>query len=142
MVHEEQPRDPETLDGGRVDALHLGDRDRANGRVGLDYADAGVDVAPGCSAVVASFSLAAALRAFILICLIFGSPSTDCPGAHVPCVRRWRTRSCRFRTLRPEVLASPVDRSDGWIDIGLEGFQETVLITILELNQFFLRIIL
>ena len=62
--------------------------------------------------VVSSFSLAAAFRAFILVCLIFGNPKTERPSGHRPCAIKCRTRSCRFMTLRSNPAACLADRKD------------------------------
>ena len=76
-------------------------------------------VAEGACAVVSSLSFAAALRAFIFICLIFGSPNTERPSAHAPCAIKWRTRSWRFMTFRSELIALFGDRNEEWMDIGI-----------------------
>ena len=72
---------------------------------------------PGVWVEASSFSLAAALRAFIFICLIFGKPNTERPSTQRPCVMRWRTRSCRFITLRSDPAAFVLVRNDEWTDM-------------------------
>ena len=69
-----------------------------------------------------SFSFTAALRAFIFICVIFGSPNTERPSAQKPCAIKWRTRSWRFMTFRSELVALFGDRNEEWMDMAYSTF--------------------
>ena len=86
---------------------------------GADYFGAAGVEADGSAAEAAAFSsFAAAFRALIFACLIFGKLKTERPSGHSPRSMRWRTRSCRFNTLRRDPPEPPADRSDGWMDMG------------------------